>query len=174
MLLSVRNFRPDVSTALYLPAFWIKFAYPLALFQIGIHALIVVARPGGLPRRNGVYALAMYLSIALLALWQLKTAPSADYPSLIFGGSSWFCSIAIIVVAAPVFLTNIWFLRRSAPTDLGLAGFVAGLTSGAAGALMYSWGCVDDGFPFIAVWYTFGILCCGFIGALLGRHLLRW
>lgn len=40
-----------------------------------------------------------------------------------------------------------WFLRRSAPT---LAGALAGLAAGALGAGIYSWGCIEDGLPFVA------------------------
>jgi hypothetical protein len=74
----------------------------------------------------------------------------------------------------PVFAANIWFLRRSAPTDPRLAGFVAGMTAGAVGAWIYSWGCIENGLTFIALWYTLGIVLMGIIGAAVGRRLLSW
>lgn len=166
--------RPDLAAATALPAFWVKCIYPLALVVTGLAAMKVVARPGGIPIRAGMSALAIYLLLAGLGLWQLHVSSAGDYPRLIFGLSYWFCPFIIIGSAAPVFAANIWFLRRSAPTHLRLAGFVAGITAGATGAWTYSWACIENGLTFVALWYTLGIVLCGIGGSLIGVRLLRW
>lgn len=166
--------RPDLAAALYMPAFWAKSIYPLALAVAGVAALMVVARPGGLPRKSGIAAVVIYLTLVILGLWQLRIAPAEDYPTLIFGISAWFCPFIIVAAALPVFSAIVFFLRRSAPTNLPLAGCVAGLAAGSVGAWTYSWGCIENGLTFVALWYTLGIVICGAVGAFLGRPLLRW
>ena len=168
------GFRPDLAAAIYLPAFWVKSIYPIALSVIGMTALMVVARPGGRPRRAGIASLAIYLVLAALGLWQLRAASAENYPTLIFGISAWFCPFIIVAAALPVFGAIIVFLRRSAPTNLRLAGGIAGLVAGSVGAWTYSWGCTENGLAFVALWYTLGIVLCGMLGAALSRLLLRW
>ncbi|SFB46763.1 hypothetical protein SAMN03159496_04031 [Rhizobium sp. NFR07] len=166
--------RPDLAAAIYTPAFWAKSIYPLALAVAGITALMVVARPGGLPHRSGMASVLIYLALVVLGLWQLRVAPVEDYPTLIFGISAWFCPFIIVAAALPVFAAIVFFLRRSAPTNLPLAGGIAGLAAGSVGAWTYSWGCIENGLTFVALWYTLGIVICGAAGAFLGRPLLRW
>jgi hypothetical protein len=166
--------RPDLAAAAATPAFWVKSVYPLILSFVGISALMAVSRPGGLPRRACLGWAAIYLVLAALGLWQLHAAPAAQYPNLIFGISSWICPFIIVASALPVFIANFWFLRHAAPTHIPLAGFIAGITAGAVGAWTYSWGCIENGLPFVALWYTLGIVICGVAGALLARPLLRW
>jgi hypothetical protein len=174
LIFFAHGFRPDLAAAVHLPAFWVKSFYPFALALSGFVAMKIVARPGGVPLRAGLASLAIYLILVALALVQLQTASAADYPRLIFGISYWFCPLIILVAALPVFAANIWFLRRSAPTHFYLSGFVAGMTAGAAGAWTYSWGCIENGLTFVAIWYSLGILLCGLVGAALGPRLLRW
>ena len=65
-------------------------------------------------------------------------------------------------------------LRRMAPASPTLAGFAAGIMSGATGAWIYSFACDETGMMFLALWYTLGIVIVGGVGAVLGRFLLRW
>lgn len=174
LILFGHGLRPDLAAAVHTPAFWAKSIYPLALAIIGITALMVIARPGGMPRKSGVATLLVYLALVALGLWQLRLAQPDDYPTLIFGISSWFCPLIIITAALPVFVAIVAFLRHSAPTNIPLAGFVAGMTAGSVGAWTYSWGCIENGLTFVSLWYTLGILLCGLIGILLSRPLLRW
>ncbi|TNM63767.1 DUF1109 domain-containing protein [Aliirhizobium smilacinae] len=174
LILLGHGLRPDLAQALPTPAFWVKSIYPLALALIGLCALMVVARPGGVPRNAGFASLLIYLALASLGLWQLRLSPSSDYPNLIFGISYWLCPFIILVAAIPVYGAIILFLRRGAPTHIRLTGFVAGLTAGAIGAWTYSWGCIENGLPFVAIWYTSGIILTGLIGMLLSRRLLHW
>jgi hypothetical protein len=65
-------------------------------------------------------------------------------------------------------------VRRLAPTQPMRAGAAAGLLAGATGAWIYAFHCDEYAVPFLALWYTLGILIAGAAGALLGRRLLRW
>ena len=174
LLFGLRGFRPDIETALYLPEFWVKAAYPLLLALAGFAAMLVVARPGGWPRSFAVIAIASYLLLVALGLAQLHLAEASAYPNLIFGISYWICPFIVIGTGMPFFIANIWFMKRTAPTDLRLAGFICGLTAGSGGAFVYSWGCIENGLAFIAIWYTLGILAMGLIGAASARRLLAW
>lgn len=171
----VRGYRPDLFSVVQLPIFWVKSAFPFVLSVVGLHALLKVARPGGMPGRHGWYATtAAYLVLVLLAVFQLEASAVSEWSGLVFGRSWWICSLLIVCVAAPVFTATVYFLRQAAPTNLRLSGFVAGMTSGAIGAWIYSWGCLEDGLAFIAIWYALGVLACGLLGALCGPRLLRW
>lgn len=169
------GFRPDLSSALWQSAFWAKSAYPLLLSVVGLAALIKVARPGGRPLGAALPALVIYVLLIALGILQLKTSTSpAEQHRLIMGISYWFCPMIILAAGAPLMAATFWFLRRTAPTDARLAGFIAGMTAGSIGAWVYSWGCIENGLTFVALWYTLGILLCGLVGTFLGRHVLRW
>ena len=90
------------------------------------------------------------------------------------GKSALVCPWLIALLAAPVLAGLFWAMRGLAPTHLRAAGFAAGLTSGAAGAWVYAFHCPESALPFIALWYTAGILVVGAAGLVLGPRLLRW
>lgn len=155
-------------------AFWVKFLYTAALMAATVIGLLRVARPDGalgVPGRAGAAALSV---MAVLAVVQLALSPASSYHGLVFGYSALFCPFLICAFGLPAFCANIWFLRRAAPINPVLAGFVAGACAGATGAWVYSWACVENGIPFIAIWYTGGILLSGLAGSLVGRFCLRW
>jgi hypothetical protein len=68
----------------------------------------------------------------------------------------------------------LWAMKGLAPTRLALAGAMAGLLSGAGGALVYALYCPEMAAPFIGVWYLLGMLIPTALGALLGPRLLHW
>jgi hypothetical protein len=174
LILFGHGLRPDLMQAIATPAFWVKSIYPLVLALIGLSALMIVARPGGVPRSAGLVSILVYLALAALGLWQLHQSSPGDYPSLIFGISYWLCPFIILAAAIPVYAAIVLFLRRAAPTRICLTGFVAGMTAGAVGAWTYSWGCIENGLPFVAIWYTSGIVLSGLLGMLPARRLLNW
>jgi hypothetical protein len=155
-------------------AFWVKFLYTAAMMIAAIVALERVARPDGSVAEMMRVAMATLFVIAILAIAQLALAPADSYPHLIFGFSASFCPFLIAIFGLPAFFANMWFLRRAAPMRPGLAGFIAGAAAGATGGWVYSWACVENGMPFIAIWYTLGILLSGGLGSLVGRFGLRW
>jgi hypothetical protein len=65
-------------------------------------------------------------------------------------------------------------IRGLAPVRLRLAGAAAGLTAGGLAAAIYSLHCPESAAPFVAIWYTLGILLPAAVGAVAGPRLLRW
>jgi hypothetical protein len=167
--------RPDLRAALSVPAFWVKSAYPLLLAMIGLGALLVAARPGGRPLGSALPVAIVYALLVALALLQMREASSPEESRrLVMGISAWYCPLIILATGAPPMAATFWFLRRSAPTAPTVAGIVAGLSAGALGAWIYSWGCIENGLPFVALWYTLGIALCTMIGGIIGRLWLKW
>lgn len=174
LMLAVLGLRLDMAEALMLPVFWIKSAYNVLLAIAAFLAAYHLARPDGSRGRFFQVAAAIVVIMAMVAVGQLMMSPAETYRSLIIGSSALHCPLLIFLFALPVLAGNVWVLRRGAPTDLRLTGFIAGIAAGAAGAWVYSWFCTENGMPFVLIWYSLGILLTGILGALLGPRLLRW
>jgi hypothetical protein len=84
------------------------------------------------------------------------------------------CLGAIIAAALPGLVVLLAALRRGIPTRLSAAGALAGLTSGALGALAYTLACINDGAAFVALWYPLAIAVTTALGAILGPRVLAW
>jgi hypothetical protein len=165
--------RPDLSAAMTGGPFWMKFAYTLMLAGIGLWIVERLARPG-MTARSQIALLALpFAGLLALAVWEWN-APGADRHHLLMGGSSNVCVRNILLVSTPIFIALFWGLRSLAPTRLILAGAGAGVLAGALGAWIYAFACTESAAPFVALWYTLGILGAGALGAILGRWVLRW
>jgi hypothetical protein len=166
--------RPDLAAALASPMFWIKLAFALALGAPAAWAVERLARPGGRAGRRLVWLAAPAVAILVLAWMQLARSARLLWGELIMGHSARVCPWLIAATAAPLFVALIWALRGLAPTRLRLAGAAAGLAAGGLGAAIYSLHCPEAGAPFVAIWYSLGILIPCVLGGLLGPRLLRW
>jgi len=173
-LMALLGPRADIAQAIGSSAFWMKAAYSGALALAALAALSRVARPGatGGPAWAGVFAVP--LIVFALGGMELMSAPADARRALVMGHSWTVCPWRILGFSAPVFVAVIWAFRRLAPTRLRLAGFAAGLASGAVGATVYGVACSETAAAFLAVWYTLGMMIAGAVGALLGPRLLRW
>jgi hypothetical protein len=165
--------RRDMATAILSFGMWTKLAYTFAIAAFGFWLVERAGRPGADMTRPTLLLAMPVLVIALLAILQMS-APGADIPRLVLGYSSRVCAFLVTLTALPTLAATFWALRRLAPTRLTLAGAGAGLFAGAAGAFVYSFHCTEGSAPFIAIWYSLGIALTTAIGALAGRHLLRW
>ena len=152
---------------------WMKLAYTFALAGFGFWLVGRAGRPGTSLAGGAILLVLPLLAIVLLAGLQLAQ-PGADSDGLMMGHSSLVCAPLIVMVALPTLLAAFWGLRQLAPTRLGLAGAMAGLFAGAAGAFVYAFHCTEEAAPFVAIWYTLGIALTTAIGAFLGRWALRW
>jgi hypothetical protein len=173
VMLTMIGLRHDLNSAMVSFGMWTKLVYTFAIAAFGFWLVERAGRPGAEMTRP-VMALALpLLAIALLAALQMS-APGADMPKLVIGHSSRVCAPLVILTALPTLAAAFWALKRLAPTRLTLAGAGAGLFAGGAGAFVYSFHCTEGAAPFIAIWYTLGIVLTVAIGALLGPRLLRW
>jgi hypothetical protein len=167
----VRTDLSKVSTLIYLP---LKLVFTIGTLVLTAIALTKLARPGG-ERTTPVALVALpFLMIMLLAAISLAAAPSSHWKNMIVGDQWLECLLSIPIIAIVPFAVIIWALRQTAPTDLVRTGALGGLVAGAVSATAYSFHCVDDSLPFVALWYGGTIALCTLAGALLGPRLLRW
>jgi hypothetical protein len=166
--------RPDLMPAMATPFFWIKFAYTILLVLVGVVAMARISRPDGDAVRPGWAMIAILAAIAVLAAIQFLGAPGDARRPLLLGSTAVVCPWNIVALSVPVLAGTFWAMRGLAPTHLTLAGAVGGLAAGAVGAWVYSFHCDESAIPFVAIWYTLGIVIAGAIGAVLGRLILRW
>jgi hypothetical protein len=172
MLLAL-GLRPDLAAALSSFGMWLKLAYTFTIAGFGFWVVERAGRPGA-PFTLGLRLLALpALVIIAVALVQLM-APGADMPGLMMGHSARVCAFLVVLVSLPMLAAAFWALRQLAPTRLTLAGALAGLFAGGTGAFVYAFHCPETAAPFVALWYSAGILLTAALGALLGPRLLRW
>ncbi|MDZ7927735.1 MAG: NrsF family protein [Agrobacterium sp.] len=174
LMLAILGLRADMHEALTELGFWIKSTYNALLALTAFFAVSRLARPDGTSGGLFVWLAVIFVAMAAIALVQLGFAFPDNYRALVLGSSALHCPVLIVTFALPVFLTNFAVLKRAAPADPALAGFVAGIAAGAAGAWVYSWFCTENGMAFVLIWYSLGILMTGLIGAFAGSRFLRW
>jgi hypothetical protein len=166
--------RADLMHAMMTGPFWMKFAYALSVAVLGFGLIDRLARPGGQSGVFGPLILAPLGVMLVLAVYQLVGAPEDLRMQMVLGASYQVCARNIVILSTPVFFGLFLSLRLLAPTRLTLAGAVAGVLAGAAGTFIYAFHCNESAAPFVAIWYTTGIVAVGALGALLGRLTLRW
>lgn len=166
--------RPDLHAAMGTGAYWMKFFYTLVLAAIGLWVVERLARPGVRADAQALLEAVPLAAIAAIAVYKLAMAqPDARMP-MTMGHSAMVCPWLILGLSLPILLGGIWALRGLAPVRLTLAGFGMGILAGAASAFVYGFHCDESGMPFVAIFYTLGILAAGVIGAAVGRVALRW
>jgi len=170
----VLGVRPDLDAAARLQMFWVKLAFPAAIAIGGVLVVARLSRPGmPLGLTPGAIALPA-AAIWLLAAGALIETSPTQRMALIVGSSLQYCLATIPLLSLPVLAAVTWAMKGLAPTRLALAGAAAGLLAGAIGALAYSLHCTEMQAPFIAIWYSAGMLIPAAAGALLGPLVLRW
>lgn len=173
VMLGVIGLRHDLARAIVSFGMWTKLVYTFAIAGLGLWLVERMGRPGAEMTRPLQLLAIPVLAILFLSALQMS-APQADMPRLVLGHSSRVCAFLVTVTALPTLAATFWALRKLAPTQLTLAGAGAGLFAGAVGAFVYSFHCTEGAAPFIAVWYTLGIVVVTLLGAALGPRLLRW
>jgi len=166
--------RPDLVGALSTGMFWMKLAYTGAIGLIAAAAAERLARPGYGAGARLAWLLAPVTLLFGMSLWRLAQALPGEVAPMIMGKSHLVCPWYIAAVSAPLFAAAMWAVRGLAPTRLRLAGGAAGLAAGGLAAAIYSLHCPETGAPFVAIWYSAGMLIPCILGALLGPRLLRW
>ena len=166
--------RPDISTAVGLPMFWVKLAFPSALFAGALLAVLRLSLPGVALGRTPFLLAAPVLGMWLLAAIALLGAEPVARESLIYGISWSVCAFYIAAVSAPVLIAALWVMKGLAPTSLSWAGAASGLLAGALGAAIYALHCPEMAAPFLAIWYLLGMLIPAVVGAIVGPFLFRW
>jgi hypothetical protein len=165
--------RPDLAQAMLTPMFWMKLGYAAATGLILAAVLARLARPAARPGVLAAVAAAPFAVVALIALARFAQAPPEARQALLMGHSSMLCPWRIAAIGLPVLAGAVWAVRGLAPTRLLLAGLVAGGCAGGLGAAVYAVACTETSAPFLAIWYSLGMVLLASVGAAASR-LLRW
>lgn len=173
-VIAVAGMRPDLVAAAASPMLWVKFAFPASLAGLGLAALIRLSRPGTRMGHGLAWLAVPFAVLVVLAIATLAAAPATAWRTLLLGETWRVCGLRIAIIALPSFVGAFLVLRRWAPTRPVLTGAVAGLVAGAMGAFAYAFHCPEMAPPFLAIWYSLGMLLPALLGALLGPRLLRW
>jgi hypothetical protein len=167
--------RQDISAASGTGVFWIKLSFPLLLAQLAAWAVWRSAHPGA-SMRVPLTALAatVILFWALTLLRPLLSAAPVDW-STEFWGRTWReCAFYIALMALPIWLPAMAWMRHWGPTLPRTAGALVGLCCGTASAALYALHCRESGLPFVGAWYLLGALIPAALGAVAGRRWLNW
>jgi hypothetical protein len=152
----------------------VKTTFAGAIIGISLANLTRIARPGGERRVSIALGLTPFGGALIVAIASLAITPMSDWTAMIVGQYWLLCLLCIPLNAIVPFAAIIWAMRQLAPTNLMLAGAMAGRAAGGISAFAYSLHCTDDSFPFIALWYGLTIALCAVLGGVLGPRLLRW
>ena len=156
------------------PAFLMKLAFSVSMLALAGVFLLASGRPGRhLGKRLSWLLLPPALVFVAAAMELTIAAPQFREDAWL--GSTWLtCILSITALSIPVLAGITWAFRRLAPTNLPISGFLAGVTSGSAAAVVYALYCPETTATFLASWYTLGILTAGVIGSATATRLLRW
>lgn len=174
LMLALLGVRPDLAAAAQLPMFWAKIGYVGSLAVASLLAVLRLSQPGAQLDRVLIALAVPVVAMWALAAYVLADAEPGERMGLMLGATWAVCPFLIAMLSAPMFAATLWAMRDLAPTRLPLAGAAAGLLSGTIGGLVYCLHCPEMAAPFIGTWYLIGMLIPAAVGALLGRHLLRW
>lgn len=175
LMLALLGLNPELQHVAQLGKFWGKVGFVAAIAGAAWWAVARLSRPGA--RVGAAPPVAFALTILAMFGWAavvLAGADSAGRATLFFGNTWAVCPFLIAMLAAPVFGAVLWAMKELAPTRLRAAGAAAGALSGAVGALAYAFHCPEIEPPFIAFWYSLGILVPVIAGMLIGHKVLRW
>lgn len=166
--------RPDLAEAVTGSTYWMKTLYTFGVGIAGFALVERLSRPGAKGRIG--WALAGFFTVAILAIAasQLIATPPEQMRAA-FMGSSWDkCPWRILALSLPGLAVILWTMRRFAPTRPALAGAAAGLLAGGIASTVYGLHCQEIAAPFVALWYSLGMILSAIVGSLIGSRLLRW
>ncbi len=166
--------RPDLSEAVMGVTFWMKAIYTAGLGLAGFALFERLARPGAKGQIGWVLAGLFVIAIVAIAIYQMMSTPMDQMRAALMGLSWDKCPWRILVLSVPGLALLLWTMRRYAPTRPMLAGAAAGLLAGGVAATVYGLHCQETAAPFVALWYSLGVVLSTLAGALLGSRILRW
>jgi hypothetical protein len=148
-----------------------------ALLLLGFAATVAVvrsARPAiAAPPVGWRWALGFYALFPVSSLLMIVRGDAVAESYAVTDTVKDCLAISLTVALAIGAMLLVW-LRRGAVVDLGFAGWLVGLASGALGVFAYSLHCPNDSIHYIALWYSLALLIAAAVGRLATPPLLRW
>lgn len=174
LVLSLLGPRNDLVEVAQAPLFWLKVGYVSALVMTSLFAVLRLSRPGR-PLAWTPFGIATPIVLVwIVAALALADAEPAERLALLLGATWNKCPLLIAMLSLPTFIATLWAMKGLGPTRLRLAGTMAGLLSGAVGALVYCLHCPEMAAPFFGSWYLLGMLIPAGVGFWIGPRVLRW
>lgn len=166
--------RPDLAEAVTGATYWMKTTYTFGLGLAGFALVERLSRPGA----KGIvgWGLAGFFAVVIvaIAISQMMSTPPEGVRDALMGTTWDKCPWRIFALSIPGLGAILWTMRRFAPTRLVLAGAAAGLLAGGLAATVYGLHCAETAAPFVALWYSLGVLLSAVAGAIVGPRVLRW
>lgn len=167
--------RRDIGAASGTAIFWVKLAFPVLLAALAGWTVWRSAHPGQ-SLRAPLAALAgvvvLFWTVTLLR--PLVGIEVGDWNADFWGRSWRECAFYIALMALPMWLPAMAWLRHWGPVRPRLAGAVLGGCCGTVSAALYALHCRESGLAFLGVWYLAGAAVPALLGALAGRRWLSW
>jgi hypothetical protein len=165
--------RPDLVDALTNWRFLVKVALVVIVFAVAVADVRRLSRPTETAAvGRGTWFL--LVAVATAVVIELASTPPETWLARLAGSNAVVCLAVVPLLAAAPLATVLWTGREGAPASPAAAGAAIGRLAGAVGALLYAMHCIDDSPLFVAVWYGLAILALTWLGAVLGRQVLRW
>src|SRR5262249_48385467 len=119
--------RHDLASVAQTTVFWAKLAYPLAIAVGAMLAVMRLGRPGARAGCSWAVVALRLVGVGAASMVLLDgTAPGARWAVVL--GHTWrTCPFNIMLLSLPTFPAVFWAVKSLAPTQLRLAGAVAGL-----------------------------------------------
>jgi hypothetical protein len=174
LILSWLRLRADLDQAMLGRMFWMKAGYTAVLAVAGFWACERLSRPAGSGRKAFWLAGGVLVLFVGIGIVQMMLVDPEQRMVMIRGRSIQHCLQSIVLLGLPMLAVALIALRDLAPTRPTLAGFAAGLFSGAVCATVYGLHCGESSMMFVGAWYSLGVLLVGLLGAVIGRWALRW
>lgn len=165
--------RGDIASALRSWQFDFKLTIVVAALAAALAGCRRMAAPSPRPLWGPLDAIAPALLLVGLG-YDLVRLPSADWLPTAVGTNALLCLLAIPLLALPMLVSLVLALRTAAPASPVGAGLMAGRVAAACASVLYATHCIDDAALFVAAWYSVSLILTSVLGALTGRHLLRW
>jgi hypothetical protein len=166
--------RPDFADAMRTLRFNLKFIDALALALPSLLLVFRLARPDARPGALAFWLLAPLILIAVAVAVELMVVPRDEWLARLVGHNMRYCTVLIVMMAAPILAGLIAALRAGAPQHPGWTGALAGAAAAGMAAFLYASHCPDDSPLFVATWYPLAALIAAGAGAWAGRRYLAW
>lgn len=151
-----------------------KVLYPAIVAFFGTAAVLAAGRPGDRPIRWLIPVLMAVAVVLVAAILQYSAAAPGHRQHLWFGSTLTRCVSSVVLASVPTFIVLTVAFRALAPTNISLAGFLIGLTSGGAAAAAYALFCPEVSRLFLISAYTPAMLIPALAGAAIAPLTLRW
>jgi hypothetical protein len=171
--LAVAGIRADAFSTGFGPTV-LKVTLGATLAVIGLALAVQLARPTGNATVAMRALLVAPLAMTLIAALDLALHGNLGWQERLWGKNIWACLLMIPLLALFPLAATLHALRNGAPENPAAAGALAGLGSAGIAILPYGLFCTENAALFIATWYVLASCIAGVIGAVAGRHLLRW